>query len=65
MTQAERLVKELRKGWHTWWGLQCLVGQSPQKRLAESGRRFLKPGEFIDRKIMNGLVHLRVRRATK
>lgn len=62
MTQAEKIVCELRRGWRTWWDLQRLVGQSPNKRLDESGHKYLKAGERIDRAIRNGLVHLRITR---
>ena len=63
MTQAERIIVELRRGWRTWCGLQCFlwVG-SPHKRLAEAGHKYLKPGERIERKVENGLIHLRVTR---
>lgn len=62
MTQAEKIVRELRCGWRTWWDLQRLVGQSPNKRLAESGWKYLKAGERIERGIRNGLVQLRITR---
>jgi hypothetical protein len=62
MTQAEKIVRELRRGWRTWWHLQRLVGQSPNKRLDESGGKYLREGESIERAIRNGLVHLRVTR---
>ncbi len=62
MTQAERIVRELRRGWRTWCQLQHLWIQAPWKRLAESGASHLKPGERIERKVVGGLVHLRVTR---
>lgn len=62
MTQAEKIVRELRKGWRTWCQLQQLWSQAPWKRLAESGHKHLKPGERIERKTIRGLIHLRVTR---
>lgn len=62
MTQAEKIVRELRHGWRSWWHLQRLFGCSPNKRLAESGHKYLKPGERIERAVREGLVHLRVTR---
>lgn len=61
MTQAEKIVRELRKGWRTWCELQHLWIQSPWKRLAESGNKYLRPSERIDRKVgSDGLIRLRV-----
>jgi len=61
MTQAEQLVRELRKGWRTWCQLQHLWIQSPQKRLAEAGSRYMRAGEVIDRKTgQDGLIRLRI-----
>lgn len=62
MTQAEKIVSELRRGWRTWWDLQRLFGQSPNKRLAEAGHKYLKAGERVERSVRQGLVHLRVTR---
>ena len=48
MTHAEQLIRALRKGWHTTGDMEALrVSQCPWKRLGESGKRFLRPGERI------------------
>ena len=67
MTQAAQLVAALRKGWHTTGDLQALrISPCPWKRLAESGARYLKPGEVIERKTgPDKLIRLRVRKVSQ
>lgn len=62
MTQAERLVKALRRGWFTYTEMTALyISSCPWKRLSESGARYLRAGEVIAKKVgFDGLVRFRV-----
>ena len=62
MTQAARIVAELRRGWRTWGDLQAFrISTTPWKRLSEAGHKYLKDGERIERKTgKDGLLRLRV-----
>jgi hypothetical protein len=63
-TQADKIICELRKGWHTWGDLlRSGVSQCPWKRLAEAGHKYLRPGEKLQRKVgADGLLRIRVAR---
>ena len=60
MTQAQRLIIAIRrrKRGMTYGELQDLhISTSPQKRLAETGYRYLRPGERLERRAgVDGLV---------
>lgn len=61
MTQASRLILAIRQSGKrglTYGQLQDLhISTSPQKRLAESGYRYLRPGERLERRTASdGLV---------
>lgn len=62
MTQAEQLVRAIRRRAMTYGDLEALrVSTCPWKRLEEAGHRFLKPGEQIVRKVgRDGLVRIGV-----
>lgn len=62
MTQAQQLIKALRKQWMSYADLEALrVSTCPWKRISESGGKYLRPGERIDRKQgKDGLLRLRV-----
>lgn len=67
MTQAQRLISAIRRRrtGMTYGELQDLhISTSPQKRLAEAGERYLRPGERLARKTgADGLVRFVVERA--
>lgn len=60
MTQAEQLIKHIRRRPMTYLELEALkVSTCPWKRLSESGHRHLRPGEQIVRKVgKDGLVRI-------
>ena len=60
MTQAEQLVKAIRRKAMTYGDLEALrISTCPWKRLDEAGHRFLEPGEAIVRKTgRDGLVRI-------
>lgn len=63
MTQAEQLIRELRKGWRTWGDLEALrISNCPWRRLSadEKPERFLRKGERIVKQERSGILHLRV-----
>jgi hypothetical protein len=61
MTQAEKLIRALRRGWHTYGDLQALrISTCPWVRLNTTGWKYLKSGEYIERKVIKGLMRLRV-----
>ena len=62
MTQAEQLIRAIRRRAMTYGDLQALkVSTCPQKRLGESGHLYLRPGEQIVRKVgRDGLVRIGV-----
>lgn len=62
MTQSEQIVIALRKRWHTYGDMLSLhAGTCPWQRIAESGARYLRDGEVIERKKFgDGLVRLKV-----
>ena len=64
MTQAEQLVRALRRGWFTYTDLVSLyISACPWKRLSESGARYLKPGEVLAKRVgIDGLVRFSVRK---
>lgn len=66
MTQAARIVSAIRKRPMTYVELNCLgISASWWKRLAESGHKYLKPGEQIVRKPgRDGLVRIGVVRVS-
>ena len=67
MTQAETLVKAIRRKAMTYGDLESLrVSTCPWKRLSESGHKFLRPGEQIVRKVgRDGLVRIGVGKVEK
>ena len=67
-TQAEQLVRALRKHPHTYGDLLALrVSTSPWKRLSEAAHLYLRPHEKLDRfkREKDGLVVFKIVRATK
>ena len=64
MTQAEQLVRSLRRGWFTYAEMAALrVSACPWKRISETGARYLRPGEVIAKKTgVDGLVRFSVRK---
>ena len=60
MTQAEQIVRAIRRKPMTWGEIEALrVSTCPWVRLAESGHRFLRDGEQITRKVgRDGLVRI-------
>ena len=60
MTQAEQLVKAIRRKAMTYGDLEALrISTCPWKRLEEAGHRFLRDGEQITRKVgRDGLVRI-------
>lgn len=65
MTQAERLVRALRRRPMTYGEMEALrISTCPWRRLSEAGHRFLKLGERIERQAgEDGLLRLRVVKA--
>ncbi len=64
MTQAEKIVRAIRRRAMTWGEIEALrVSTCPWVRLAESGHRFLQPGEQIVRRVgRDGLVRVGIAR---
>lgn len=64
MTQAERLVCALRRGWFTYSDMVSLyISACPWKRLSESGARYLRPNEVLAKKTgIDGLIRFSVRK---
>ena len=65
MTHAAQLIEVMRgQRWWTTGDLEALrISQCPWRRLSESGHRWLKPGEYIARKVgPDGLLRMRVER---
>jgi hypothetical protein len=62
MTQAERLIAAIRRRPMTYGEILDLhISTSFWRRLSESGHKYLKPGERIERKAgRDGLLRLRV-----
>ena len=62
MTQAETLVKAIRRKAMTYGDMEALrISTCPWKRLSESGHLYLRPGEQITRKVgRDGLVRIGV-----
>ena len=60
MTQAETLVKAIRRKAMTYGDMEALrISTCPWKRLSESGHLYLRPGEQITRKVgRDGLVRI-------
>lgn len=65
MTQAEQLIRAIRRKAMTYGDLEALrVSTCPWRRLSESGHLYLRPGEQIVRKVgRDGLVRIGVVRA--
>lgn len=65
MTQGQQLLQACRRKAMTYLDLQLLgVSTSPHKRIEEAARRYLKPGERLDRRInKDGRVTFKVVRA--
>lgn len=61
-TQANEIICELRHGWRTWGELlRTCRSTAPWKRLAESGHRYMRPGEKLKKEQgPDGLLRLRV-----
>ena len=64
MTQAEQLIRAIRRKAMTYGDLEALrVSTCPWRRLSESGHRFLRPGEAIVRRVgVDGLVRIGIAR---
>ncbi len=67
MTQAEQLIRAIRRKAMTYGDLEALkVSTCPWKRLSETGHRYLRTGETIVRKVgRDGLVRIGIGRAAK
>lgn len=64
MTQAEKLIRALRRGWFTYSDMVSLyISACPWKRLSESGSRYLRPGEVLAKKVgIDGLIRFHVKK---